>query len=97
LGLRASDSARVLRRDRRKHPSPNAGHTEAAFAGALGLQLGGLSYYSGIPSAKGTLGDPVEPETPAHIRAANLLMLTTSGLALAIYLLVRAVAAGLWQ
>lgn len=35
------------RRDARRHPSPNAGVVEAAFAGALGLQLGGVNAYDG--------------------------------------------------
>jgi len=35
------------RRDARHHPSPNAGVVEAAFAGALGLQLGGVNIYYG--------------------------------------------------
>ena len=40
---------RTLRHDGGKHPSPNAGHCEAAAAGALGLRLGGTnSYTSGI-------------------------------------------------
>lgn len=96
LGLRAASSARVLLRDRLKHPSPNAGHTEAAFSGALGIQLGGLCYYSGKPSQKPTLGDPeVEPQ-PSHIQSANVLMLTASGLILAIVLAARYAVATWW-
>ena len=37
----------ILARDGRKHASPNAGLTEAAMAGALGVQLGGVNYYDG--------------------------------------------------
>jgi adenosylcobinamide-phosphate synthase len=36
---------RVWRRDAGSHPSPNAGHAEAAFAGALGVRLGGTLQY----------------------------------------------------
>jgi adenosylcobinamide-phosphate synthase len=44
----ATDVIRAVRRDAPAHPSPNAGVAEAAFAGALGLRLGGpLSYPSG--------------------------------------------------
>jgi adenosylcobinamide-phosphate synthase len=32
--------------DGRRHPSPNAGRVEGAFAGALGIRLGGLNRYS---------------------------------------------------
>jgi adenosylcobinamide-phosphate synthase len=89
LSLRARDSWRIFLRDRTRHPSPNAGHCESAFAGALGVQLGGLSYYRGEPSHKPTLGDPrTEPE-PKHIRRANALMLVTSVLFLAGLLSVR--------
>ena len=42
------------RRDAARHPSPNAGVAEAAFAGALGVRLGGPTQY-----AHG-LGDPAD-------------------------------------
>jgi adenosylcobinamide-phosphate synthase len=38
---------RVMRRDARKHRSPNAGWPEAAMAGALGLSLAGPRSYGG--------------------------------------------------
>ncbi|MGB6063547.1 MAG: adenosylcobinamide-phosphate synthase CbiB [Desulfomonilaceae bacterium] len=82
-------SLKVFLRDRLKHPSPNAGQAEAAVAGALGIQLGGLSYYSGIPSNKPPLGDPLAPVGPEHVVRANALLLMTSGLALALLLTVR--------
>jgi adenosylcobinamide-phosphate synthase len=82
-------SAWIFVRDRRKHPSPNAGHPEAAMAGALGIQLGGLSFYGGQPSQKPTLGDPIFPIKPVHITRANSLLLVTSGIALAFFLATR--------
>jgi adenosylcobinamide-phosphate synthase len=36
---------RAWRRDAAAHPSPNAGPVEAAFAGALGVRLGGANVY----------------------------------------------------
>jgi adenosylcobinamide-phosphate synthase len=36
---------RTVRRDAAGHPSPNAGVAEAAFAAALGIQLGGTNHY----------------------------------------------------
>lgn len=86
LGLHPRDSWRVLWRDRHNHTSPNAGLTEAAFAGALGVQLGGLNHYQGQPSQKPTLGDPGEGLEPAHILSANNLMLVTTSLAAALFL-----------
>jgi len=49
----------VTWRDARLQPSPNAGYPEAAMAGALGVQLGGLNFYFGRPVQKPALGDPV--------------------------------------
>jgi adenosylcobinamide-phosphate synthase len=46
----AKDSGRALeiwRRDGNKHASPNAGQSEAAMAGALGVRLGGTNSYDG--------------------------------------------------
>ena len=40
---------RTWRRDGRLHDSPNAGHPEAAMAGALGVRLGGRRSYDGVP------------------------------------------------
>jgi adenosylcobinamide-phosphate synthase len=49
---------RMALRDARRHASPNAGWPEAALAGALGLQLGGLNHYDGVPKNGPHLGDP---------------------------------------
>ena len=74
----AHDSFRVLKRDRLKHASPNSGHTEAAFAGALGLKLGGPSYYGGILHEKPFLGDSVsEPDTQLITKSVKLMNITT--------------------
>lgn len=42
--------------DASKHDSPNAGYPEAAVAGALGLRLGGMNYYSDHQTIKAYLG-----------------------------------------
>ncbi|ODT83445.1 MAG: cobalamin biosynthesis protein CobD [Pelagibacterium sp. SCN 64-44] len=46
-GASPSKAWQAARRDARKHDSPNAGWPEAAFAGALGFQLGGPRTYEG--------------------------------------------------
>jgi len=48
---------RIMRRDRAKHKSPNAGVTEAAMAGALGVRIGGTNFYDGERHDGQYLGD----------------------------------------
>jgi adenosylcobinamide-phosphate synthase len=60
---------RAVRHDAGAHPSPNAGVAEAAFAGALGLRLGGVNSYRGRVEQRGVLGHGRSPE-PADIQAA---------------------------
>ena len=63
---------RVLGRDGGAHPSPNAGRMEAAFAGALGLRLGGPLAYDGRVELRPRLGDGRAP-VAADIHRANRL------------------------
>lgn len=75
LGLEARASWRILRRDRLRHASPNSGHTEAAVAGALGIQLGGPATYFGHLVDKPCLGDARRPvETDDVLRASRLVL-----------------------
>jgi adenosylcobinamide-phosphate synthase len=60
----------VLLRDGARHPSPNAGRTEAAMAGALGVRLGGMNYYNGEPSPKPVIGGEGQRATRQSARAA---------------------------
>lgn len=88
-GERGFEALKIVLRDGQKHPSPNSGISEAAVAGALGVQLGGLNFYQGKPSPKPTLGDSTRSLTPEDIYRANRIMLVTSGLALTLGLLSR--------
>jgi adenosylcobinamide-phosphate synthase len=76
---------RVVRRDGGRHPSPNAGQCEAAFAGALGIRLGGTNSYGGVTETRPELGEGRAPE-PADIRRAIVLSraVTASATALAV-------------
>jgi len=76
-GGNARESLRILRRDGRKHPSPNAGLSEAAFAGAMEIRLGGLNYYDGQPEHLPVMGDDKQPLAAHHIPQANRLMAVT--------------------
>jgi adenosylcobinamide-phosphate synthase len=76
-GLDVRRSFRVTLRDARSQPSPNAGYPEAAYAGALGIRLGGVSTYSGMPSRKAYLGDGSAPlKIDTFTRARKLLVCT---------------------
>jgi adenosylcobinamide-phosphate synthase len=72
VGGSPSGAARAWRRDAARHPSPNAGVVEAAFAGALGVRLGGPTQYRHELQIRPTLGDGREP-TVADLRRAVLL------------------------
>jgi adenosylcobinamide-phosphate synthase len=80
LGYRAGDSLRILLRDRKNHSSPNSGHTEAAFAGALGVRLGGPASYFGTITQKPFIGDPITPIDRLKILQAQTLFLASAAL-----------------
>ncbi|AGB24225.1 cobalamin biosynthesis protein cobD/CbiB [Mycobacterium sp. JS623] len=63
---------RAWRRDAARHPSPNAGVVEAAFAGALGVRLGGPTQYAHELEIRPTLGDGRAPEVADLARAVQL-------------------------
>lgn len=63
---------KTARRDGPRHPSPNAGLVEAAFAGALGLQLGGTNVYDGRVDQRPLLGDGRAPAARDVRRAVRL-------------------------
>lgn len=63
---------RAWRRDAARHPSPNAGVVEAAFAGALGVRLGGPTQYAHELEIRPTLGDGPAPTIVDLNRAVRL-------------------------
>jgi adenosylcobinamide-phosphate synthase len=71
---------RVLWHDGGKHPSPNSGHPEAAMAGVLGVQLGGLTSYEGVPSDRPVLGESIRALSPNRIGEVLRVMWTVFGL-----------------
>jgi adenosylcobinamide-phosphate synthase len=60
------------------------------MAGALGVQLGGMSTYGGVPSHKPLLGDPRQPLTAATVEQSSRRMLLAAWLALGVALGIRA-------
>jgi adenosylcobinamide-phosphate synthase len=69
---RAAEVWHVVRRDAGAHPSPNAGVAEAAFAGALGVELGGPLTYAGRLEDRPRLGGGRRPESGDIARAVRL-------------------------
>ena len=77
-GCSLSGAARITRRDRLNHPSPNSGHPEAAAAGALGVRLGGASCYNGVSSWKEYIGEAHNPlDEHAYHRMIKLMYIST--------------------
>lgn len=67
----------VMLRDARNHPSPNGGWCEAAWAGALGVQLGGRNVYASRVEERGLLGDGPRPGAGEVRKAAQLVTVVT--------------------
>ena len=88
IGGTAGKAIDVVRRDAGRHPSPNAGVVEAAFAGALDVQLGGRNAYCGTVEDRGVLGNG-RLVTVADIDRADRLAAAVSLTALVVAVLVR--------
>ena len=84
VGLDARGAARIWRRDRRRHASPNSAQTESACAGALGLRLAGPAVYFGKLVEKPTIGDASREIEWGDIARATRLMLAASVCALVV-------------
>jgi adenosylcobinamide-phosphate synthase len=68
-----------------RHPSPNAGVVEAAFAGGLGIRLGGRNVYDGRPEDRGELGTGRAAEIADIARATRLAgVVSVTGLLVAV-------------
>lgn len=83
---RAGETLSTARRYGPLTRSPNAGWAEAAFAGSLGLKLGGANSYGGALRWGPALGDGRSPEAADIRRAVSLMRracLLLAGLALA--------------
>ena len=94
-GMDGKNAAKIYRRDRRNHASPNSAQTEAAMAGALDVQLAGNACYFGKLYEKPTIGAPIRAVEPEDIRRSNRLMYGTAFLGILICLIIR-IAVGFW-
>lgn len=75
------------------HESPNSAWSEAAFAGALSLRLGGPATYAGTVIAHPWIGTSSSDAGPEDIAAAIDLMLTTTWICALVLSLVMGLAA----
>ncbi|PRO66001.1 adenosylcobinamide-phosphate synthase CbiB [Alkalicoccus urumqiensis] len=66
---------RTMRRDRKKHPSPNSGLSEALTSGLFGIRLGGVNRYQGMASVRPVLGEEFRPAEAGDIMPASSLIL----------------------
>jgi adenosylcobinamide-phosphate synthase len=73
VGGSAASAWRVLRADGARHPSPNAGHCEAAAAGALGVRLGGANVYAGRSELRPEVGAGGRAPDTADVRRSAAL------------------------
>ncbi len=93
-GSDGSGAWRVWRRDHAYHDSPNAGHPEAAMAGALGVTLGGVNIYEGMAHPKPLLGAGAQPATPDAARRACRIVLVASMISGALAVIACVIAGG---
>ncbi|MCI5528634.1 MAG: adenosylcobinamide-phosphate synthase CbiB [Blautia sp.] len=89
VGLDTKYAAKIYRRDRRNHASPNSAQTEAAMAGALDVQLAGNAYYFGKLYEKPTIGDAIRKVEAEDIPRANRLLYSTSVLGMVVFFVLR--------
>jgi adenosylcobinamide-phosphate synthase len=94
VGGSPSGAVTAWRRDAGRHPSPNAGVVEAAFAGALGVQLGGPTQYRYEMQIRPALGAGPPPTVTDLRRAVRLSLVVQASAALVLVGLSAAVRSG---
>jgi adenosylcobinamide-phosphate synthase len=92
-GASASAAWQATWRDGPKHASPNAGHPEAAMAGALGLSLAGPRVYDGAITDGAWMGEGRREVNASDIRTALELYSRADGLLIAVVFVLAALIA----
>lgn len=83
-GLSGTGAAKTWRTDHSHHLSPNSAHPEAAFAGALGIQMGGSHTYGGVLVEKQTIGTEIRPVDHARLKESERLLCVATFLCVAV-------------
>lgn len=97
LGFDGRNAARIWKRDRRKHASPNSAQTESVCAGALHIELAGPASYFGKTVRKPVIGDDDRAIARTDVRKSCLLMYGTAVLWLLLFEAVGLGALLLWR
>lgn len=79
------NSFKIMIRDRKNHKSPNCAYPEAATAGALKIQIGGINRYFGEIVYKPTIGDKINELNYTHIFGSIKLMYASEILMIILY------------
>lgn len=87
LGMKFISGFKIFIRDRLKHKSPNSAHAESAFAGLMGLKLGGGAYYDKIFEERPWLGEGLEVKEPESLDILRAHKLMDASVALSAILL----------
>ena len=72
------NAAKIFKRDRFNHASPNSAQTESVMAGALDIQLAGDAWYFGKRYEKPTIGDHIRDVESEDIKRADRLLYITA-------------------
>lgn len=88
-GFNGKNAAKIFKRDRFNHASPNSAQTEAVMAGALEIRLAGNAFYFGKLYEKPTIGDAVRPVQDEDIKRANRLLYVSAALSVLVFATVR--------
>lgn len=88
---------RVYLRDHANHASPNSGHPEAAFAGALNIELGGPSSYGGHMEEKPFINKGARLARQENIaKSVRLMRMTVLAFLLAAILIAWLTGGSIW-
>ena len=90
-------SFKILIRDGKKNPSPNSGLPEAAVAGGLGIQLGGINYYHGNKVLKPIIGEKLNNLEINNIKESIYIAYISSFLFLFLAIITEIIVKGFYE
>lgn len=88
LGYDYKSCIKIVIRDRKNHNSPNCAYPEAAVAGALGIELGGVNIYFGEKVYKPTIGDKKREIKKEDILSTNRILYLSTFISLLLFIII---------